>query len=163
MIHKAYNKNQMRSTFWISSCKVKQPTCFRQERKKNWAFRYTQMQLNKHCSKQKKKNTNPKCYLANLCSGNLFFSQVFESIAMRVKLLVVIRSLPISLLAVLCVFWVWIPEEAVGGDGGGRWSSLYLQLRHKGAVAAEDASDPSERAGWKSLTAVKKSQIWPGL
>jgi len=187
----------MRRAFWIlatKQSKAKQATVFSAGKRIFLSFRYTQMQLNKHCWKQKK-NTQTQNVTLQTCALGIYFSllslslslslstipqvvfflsfflsspvfsQVFESIAMRVKLLVVIRSLPISPFAVLWVFWVWIPEEAVGGDGGvepctfsSDTKGLAAACRSRGRKRREQASRVK-----KFNCGSKKSQIWPGL
>jgi hypothetical protein len=185
----------MRRAFWILAAKQKQATVFfLQDRESFWASD-THKCNSINIAGNSQKNTNPKCYLANLSSGNLFFFALFHSLSLSTipEVVFFLSFFLSSFSCFLSGFWVHCdareaprrhpitthfsscrPMSILSLNSGrscwGRWrgEALYLQLRHKGAgslllVAAEDASDASKRAGLKSLTAVKKSQIWPGL
>ncbi len=139
---------------------------------------------------EKTKNTNPKCYLANLRSGNLFLFALFHSLSLFLSNIPEVVFFLSFFLSFFSGFWVHCdareaprrhsitthfsscrPMSILSLNSRrscwGRWrGSMKLSVpsapTQRGCwllllVAGEDASDASKRAGWKTLTAVKKS------
>ncbi len=187
----------MRRAFWIlatKQSKAKQATVFSAGKRIFLSFRYTQMQLKKHCWKQKKKTQTQNVTLQT-CALGIYFSLLSSTLSLSLSLSLSLYYSSSGFLSFFLSFFLLLFSLRFLSPLRCAWSSSsssdhypflllpfyeYSEFEFRKKllaamagessvpsaptrrgwlllVAAEDASDRSKRAGWKSLTAVQKS------